>query len=67
MTELDAGRLESVAVLVAGEHLAARAQRPGLPVAYTDPHHCNDALAGLLADGFAGVAAHADERCVGVL
>lgn len=67
VTELDDLGLEDAASLVADEHTVARAVRCWLPVAYTDPRRCRDALAGLLADGFIGFAARAGGRCVGVL
>jgi GNAT superfamily N-acetyltransferase len=65
---LDRVDLDEAAALVASEHVAARALRSRLPVAYTDPRHCHVALEELLAAGYVGFVASDDgHRCVGVM
>ncbi len=58
LTELDDGRRR----LIAREHTVAHAKLTWLPTAHADAHHCHDALAGLLPEGFSGLVARASGR-----
>ena len=64
---VDGVAIDQAATLVAGEQVRARSHRPGLPVAYTDPERCRVALNELLADGYVGLVARDEGRCVGVM
>ncbi len=65
--ELDDATLERAAELVAAEHVAARRDRPELPVAYTDPEHCARELRRLLDAGHRGAVATDRGRPVAVM
>ena len=64
---MDRGVLDEAAALVAREHMAARHRQPLLPAAFLDPRNCHEVLTDLLANGFAGVIAVDDARCVGLM
>ncbi len=64
---LDGENLDEVAHLVAREHSAARNAQPLIPATFLEPRNCHEALADLLANGFVGVVAVDDGRCVGVM
>jgi GNAT superfamily N-acetyltransferase len=63
---LETMAIAEVANLVAREHAVARGHRPGLPAAYTEPEHCQEALTGLVSGSHAFVAREMGV-CVGVM
>jgi GNAT superfamily N-acetyltransferase len=63
---LETTAIAEVANLVAREHAVARGHRPGLPAAYTESEHCQEALTGLVSGSHAFVAREMGV-CVGVM
>ena len=64
---LDGVATDEAAIIVAREQVRARSHRFGMPAAYTDREHCRAALNQLLVDGYRGLVARDEGRCVAVM